>query len=104
MGVKLLQGEVSFVNAAYIFCILQRCIFCSFSWNCFLVFVQNISKKANYEEFLTKFVNTSNHTQIFFHVVIILQDANNCSQHAKIFDAWQKLTFCRVDKKGIFAS
>ena len=52
----------------------------------FLVFVQNISKNANYEEFLIKFVNTNNYTYNFLHGVIILQDAKNCSQHAKIFE------------------
>ena len=80
---------------------LKRCILCSFSWNCFLVFVQNISKNANYEEFLTKFVNTNHLTHNFLHGVIILQDAKNCSQRAKIFEAWQKLTFCRVDKRAL---
>ena len=53
----------------------------------FLVFVQNISKNANYEEFLTKFVNTNNHTHNFLHGVIILQDAKHCSQHEEIFEA-----------------
>jgi hypothetical protein len=64
----------------------QRCILCSFSWNFVLVFVQNISKNANYEEFLIKFVNTNNYTYNFLHGVIIIQDAKNCSQHAKIFE------------------
>ena len=82
------------------FCMLQRCILCSFSWNFVLVFVQNISKNANYEEFLIKFVNTNNYTHNFTNGVIILQDAKSCSQHAKIFEAWQKLSFFRVDKKG----
>jgi hypothetical protein len=52
---------------------LQRCILCSFNWKFFWVFVQNISKNANYEEFLTKFVNANNHTHNFFAWGIIQQ-------------------------------
>ena len=70
-----------------IFCMLQICILCSFSCNQFLVFVQNISKNVNYEEFLTKFVNTNNHSHNFLHDVIILQPSENCRQHEEIFEA-----------------
>jgi hypothetical protein len=94
MGVKFLQcvenvqqGEVFFVQAAYKFLHAAKMHFCIFSWKYFLVSVQNISKNANYEEFLTKLVNTNNHTHNFLHGVIILEDAKNSSQHAKIFEA-----------------
>ena len=61
-----------------------------FDWNLFSVFVQKMPKNANYEEFLTKFVNINNHTHHFLHGVQNLQDAKNHSQHEEIFDAWQK--------------
>ena len=81
LGVEnFLQGEVLFVKSAYNFLHTAKVHFMQLSWNCFLVFVQNISKNANYEEFLAKFVNTNNHTHDFLHGVIILQDA-------KIFEA-----------------
>ena len=99
-GLKFCLVYKSFIRAKFYlcrlhinFCTLQRCIFCIFSWKYFLVSVQNISKNANYEEFLAKFVNTNNHTHIFLHGVIILQGAKNFSQHAKIFEAWQKINF-----------
>ena len=44
------------------------------------MFVQKIPKNANYEEFLTKFVNTNNYTHYFVHGVLILQGAKNYSQ------------------------
>ena len=97
---KFHQGEVIFEQVGYFFCMLQKCILCSFNWIFCKVFVQKFPKNANYYKFLTKFVNTNNHIYSFLHGLIILHDAKNCSQHAKIFDAWQKLTFCRVDKKA----
>ena len=65
-------------------CMPQKCILCSFRWNLFWVFVQNFPKNANYEEFLTKFVNINNHTEIFFAWC-----AKNHSQHEERFEAWQ---------------
>ena len=59
----------------------------------FFVLVQNISKNANYEEFLTKFVNFNNQMHVFLHGVLILQDAKNHSQHEEIFEARQKNNF-----------
>jgi hypothetical protein len=66
---------------------LQRCILCSFSWIFGGGFVQNISKNANYEEFLAKFVNTNNHTHNFLHGVIIHQMQKNTASMQKIFEA-----------------
>ena len=68
-----------------IFSMLQKCILCSFDWNCSLVFVQKIPKNANCEDFLTKFVYINNHTHHFLHMVVILQEAKNYSQHEEIF-------------------
>ena len=53
----------------------------------FVYLYKIFQKNDNYEEFLTKFVNINNHTYLFLHGVLILQDAKNCSQHAKIFEA-----------------
>jgi hypothetical protein len=55
-----------------IFSMLQKCILCSFDWNCFLVSVQKFPKHANCEDFLTKFVNINNHTHYFLQGVVIL--------------------------------
>ena len=49
------QDEVLFLHAAYKFLHDAKMCFFIFSWLYFLVSVQNISKNANYEEFLTKF-------------------------------------------------
>jgi hypothetical protein len=63
---------------------LQKCILRSFDWNCVFLFVQKFPKNANYEYFLTKFVNINNHTHHFLHGVVILQEAKNYSQHEEI--------------------
>ena len=48
---KFQQGEVLFVQAAYKYLhAANLCVLCSFSWIFWEVFVQNISKNANYEE------------------------------------------------------
>jgi hypothetical protein len=63
---------------------LQKYILCSFDWNLFYVFVQKFPKNANYEDFLTKFLNINNHTHHFLNRVVILQEAKNYSQHEEI--------------------
>ena len=57
------------------------------------VFLQKSPKNANYEEFLTKFVNFNNQMHVFLHGVLILQDAKNHSHYEEIFEARQKNNF-----------
>ena len=95
MGVKSLQGvenfqqgEVLFVQAAYNFLHAAKVHFMQLYLELFLRYLYKIfQKNAKYEEFLTKFVNTNNHTHNVLHGVIILQDAKKCSQHKEIFEA-----------------
>ena len=47
-----------FCRLQIIFCMQKKC---SFSWNCFQIFVQKCPKNDNYKYFLTKFVNPTHH-------------------------------------------
>ena len=44
-------------------------------------------KSANYEEFLTKYLNTNNHTLHFLYGMLFLQCSKTCLQHEEKFEA-----------------
>jgi hypothetical protein len=56
------------------------------------VFVQNFPKNANYEDFLTKFLNINNHTQ---------HEGGIFSGGKKLQPAWRNI--CSLKKKSLFA-
>ena len=85
------QVELLFVQAVYNFLHAAKMHFMQLKLELFFCICTKISKKnANYEEFLTKFVNTNDHTYHFLHGVLIFQDSKNHSQHKEISEARQK--------------